>query len=293
VRPLPRLGAARAAALLGLLLCACGTTPEADPTPRPSLELRVRHLADRSAVELGCGEPVEPELRREGRTLRLTLPGCGLPARLDDVAARAAGSPLIEAIALEPQGRDLAVTLTIAAGAAEVEARARSSADPGFAAIDLAVSGDTAGREARIAEAMAGATRDDITGCALVFESLLRNQLGPAALARALRPDGGPQQALLRPGLVRLGELSPVGALWLPGPVALRADQPADLDAAATRAAEVKGLVALLRVAIADLEPAPRRDAALHALYAPHLEEEAFALVLRRSRESEAICARH
>jgi hypothetical protein len=129
--------------------------------------------------------------------------------------------------------------------------------------------------------------RHDVTGCALDYDSALRERLDTAALSRALAPAGSFTDPYLREAMKRLGQLSPGGFVSLTDGSKFRASAPIELMAASTRSAEVVGYLAILRKFVAELEPPESRRQTLRGLVAPELAAESFDAVadLADSRE--------
>ena len=205
-------------------------------------------------------------------------------------------SALIEEINAQQLGEDLVVRFALRDGARDdlVEPRSRQSFDPVRSlhsfSLDLAPpdGGAAAVENARAALARIGP--DAVAGCALDWDRSLREQLDPAALARALAARGAFTDPYLRAAMRRLGEISPEGAVHLTDGASYRVDVPIELMAAASQAQDVIGYLAFLRRFVAELEAAPYRPETLRGLIAPELPASRFEAILATADARETAC---
>jgi hypothetical protein len=236
-------------------------------------------------------------LQRDADRLRVEIEGIADDASLDRLAAGVA-SPFFTSLAFARSVRGATLELTLAEPADGVVATARTVSEPTPLRLVIELSDEAASpvRDARIRAAVEGVGADALGPCELVPERMLRGQVGADVLTRALTPDGGPYDELLRLGFDRIAELSPSGVFHLPkasGSEALDASDPGSRARAWERIGEVRGLVALLRRAVEGLEPESLREAALHGLFAPALSAERFRSVLANADRAGAICSAH
>jgi len=132
---------------------------------------------------------------------------------------------------------------------------------------------------------------EDVTGCALEFDAILRQRLEAAALARALTPNGSYTDKFLRAAMKRLGEVSPEGVIRMVDGTRFRGDVPIELMAAASQPGQAVGYLALLRRFVAQLEPEAYRRATLRGLLAPELAPVRFDETLDDAESNERSCA--
>jgi hypothetical protein len=151
-------------------------------------------------------------------------------------------------------------------------------ADGGASAVDKALG------------ALSRMETSDVTGCALAYDSSVRNQLERDALSRALAPSGGFTDRYLRGALKRLGELSPDGVITLANGTKFRPHLPIELSAASTQSFQATGYLALLRTFVAELEPAEFRRNTLRGLVAPEVGNEEFDAIVEVAEGLEREC---
>jgi hypothetical protein len=243
-------------------------------------------------------------LTKEALTFRLQKSKDGFDVILAQTAnTPAAGealsgihSGLIEALQAQQLGEDLMVRvrLTELGRSEALETRSRQGFDPvrnlHLFTLDLVPrAGDDVGRESARA-ALARITTADVTGCALEFDAALRDGLDPAALARALTPNGSHTDAYLRAAMKRLGEVSPDGVIRMRDGSRFRGAVPIELMAAATQPNEALGYLSLLRRFVAEMEQESERAATLRGLVAPELAATPFEALLAQAVEREHAC---
>jgi hypothetical protein len=243
-------------------------------------------------------------LTKEALTFRLQESKDGF----DVVLAETAGTPALEealsgtrsslvaGLQAQQLGEDLMVRVRLTAlGQSDaVETRSRQAFDPvrslhAFTLDLVPRGGDDASRQAAIA-ALGRIASADVTGCALELDTALRDGLEPAALARALTPNGSHTDPYLRAAMKRLGEVSPGGVIRMRDGSEFRGAVPIELMAAATQPNEAIGYLSLLRRFVAEMEEQPHRDATLRGLVAPELAPDRFDAILREALERERSC---
>jgi hypothetical protein len=129
-----------------------------------------------------------------------------------------------------------------------------------------------------------------VQGCALVFDEVLRSELDPADLARALAPKGVFTDPFLRAAMKRLGEVSDDGLVTLEDGSSYRVAAPIELAAAGNQASEARGYLALLRQLVTELEPEAHRRETLRGLVAPEVGTVHFARILEAAEARERSC---
>lgn len=272
-----------------------------DLAPLPNRLEGVSHtyLAGRSVLSLLTKQT--PSVRLQEREGGITIV-LNETASSPEAAASLAGisSPLIASIGAQQLGEDLMLRVewTPAASAQKPEIRSRTGDDPGRGlhvyAFDLSKPGSAAvaepgGSRAEWIDAIARIHAADVSGCALAFDDTLREQLDPAALARALAPKGSFTDPVLRAVMRRLGEVSPGGQV-----AALDGDRfqpaiPLELEAAFGQASTVKGYLAALR-AFARNSDGTTWLLTLRGLVAPELGEAEFERAVASAEASEKGC---
>jgi hypothetical protein len=125
----------------------------------------------------------------------------------------------------------------------------------------------------------------------LEFDSVLRERLDPADLARALAPSGSFTDPYLRAAMRRLGEVSEGGRVTLLDGSQYAPSSPLELAAASSQAGQAVGYLALLRRFVELLEPEPQRAVALRSLVAPAMGAAEFEEALAGARAAERACS--
>jgi hypothetical protein len=187
------------------------------------------------------------------------------------------------------------VALAKGTSATDLELRSRQSHDPigdhYVFSLDF-VPADGGARSVEEAQAaLSRIRRQDVTGCALAFDSALRERLDPADLARALAPRGSFTDPYLRAAMRRLGEVSEGGRVTLLDGSQYAPSSPLELSAAASQAHQAVGYLALLRRFVELLEPEPQRAVALRSLVAPGVGAAEFEEILAAAEAAERACA--
>ena len=243
-------------------------------------------------------------LTKEALTFRLQKSKDGF----DVVLAETAGTPasvemlngtrssLIAGLQAQQLGEDLMVRvrLTELGQSDAIETRSRQAFDPvrsvhAFTLDLIPRGGDDASRQAAVA-ALGRVSAADVTGCALELDASLRDGLEPAALARALTPNGSHTDPYLRAAMKRLGEVSPGGVIRMRDGTEFRGAVPIELMAAATQPNEAIGYLSVLRRFVAEMEKEPYRDATLRGLIAPELAPDRFDALLQEAADRERRC---
>lgn len=245
-------------------------------------------------------------LTKEALTFRLQKNEKGFDVVLEQTASTPQGeetlhgvvSSLVAGVEAQQLGEDLMVRvrLTDLGRSDAFETRSRQGFDPvrglHVFSIDLVSrDGDAAARESA-RRALSRITTADVTGCALEFDAQLRDALDPAALARALTPNGSATDRYLGAAMKRLGEVSPDGVIRMRDGTRFRGSVPIELMAAATQPQEALGYLSLLRRLVAEMEAEPLRGSTLRGLIAPELAAERFDAVLGQAEERERACGR-
>jgi hypothetical protein len=203
---------------------------------------------------------------------------------------------LVASLRAQQLGEDLVVRvgLTDHARDAGVDLRSRQDHDPvrrlySFS-LDVVPKDGGATSVQRARAALAQVEPQHVSGCAARFDGALREQLEPSALARALAPQGAFTDAYLRAAMKRLGEVSPGGAVVLIDGGTYRTSIPLELVAAASRAGEAKGYLALLRRFVAELESPSYRRETLRGLIAPEVSPAGFEAMMDEAEAAEQRC---
>jgi hypothetical protein len=268
-----------------------------DLAPLPNALLAVAHtyFAGRGSLRF---------LTKEALTFRLQKGNDGFgvvlteTANTPEAAATLEGvaSPLITSATGQQLGEDLVVRvkLTELGRGDEIETRSRQAFDPvrglHLFALDLVPRGGDDAARSRARDALQKIVPADVTGCALEFDTALRESLDPAALARALSPSGAHTDNYLQAAMKRLGEVSPDGVIRMRDGSRFQGKLPIELMAAATQPQDAIGYLALLRRFVALLEPEPGRSATLRGLVAPELPPDRWTQLLDAANRREQAC---
>jgi hypothetical protein len=266
---------------------------ELEPLANSLLAITHRYLAGRGTLAFLTKEALTFRVKERDDGFSVVLVGTGKSPEAAGTI-EGASSSLIESLHERQIGQDLMVRAVLRGAAEESTVRSRQSHDAVRGvytfAIDLipADGGVEAVHRAKAALAQVGP--DGVSGCALAFDTSLREQLEPAALNRALAPDGSFTDPFLRAAMKRLGELSPGGAVTLTDGSTFRTSAPIELMAASSQGAQVKGYLALLRAFIAELEPPSGRRPTLRGLVAPELGVDRFDAIVDSAEKRERSC---
>ncbi|MGH0028649.1 MAG: hypothetical protein ACQGVC_02575 [Myxococcota bacterium] len=269
-----------------------------DLAPLPNTLLAFSHtwFAGRGSLTFRTKEALTFRLQKssDGIGVVLTETGRSPEAR---AAMKGVSSPLVRSVRGQQLGEDLVVRvgLTELGRDGAFDTRSRQSVDAvrgvHVFAIDFVPNDGGAADIRRAREALARIGPEAARGCALEFDDALRRELDPAALARALTPNGSYTDRYMRAAMKRLGELSPGGVLRLVDGSEFRGDIPIELMAAATQPNLVIGYLSVLRAFVAELEPVDVRRGTLRGLVAPDLPPADFDALLDAAEAREAACA--
>lgn len=267
------------------------------PLPNPLLGFSERYFAGRGSLIFSTQEPLAFRLQAAPGGFRVLL----LETRAESAARESLGaveSALLGSLTARQIGEDLMLAVTFAPSGRGglLEPRSRRWRDPlrdlHVLSLDFVPEDDGAAETERIQRVLAGLQPAHATGCALEFEAHLRSELDPAALARALAPDGSYRDRSVRAALRRLAEISEGGFLRLEDGSRLRAEVPLELTAATLQPSSAVGSLAVLRALVHGIEPEPLRRAALRSLLAPQLPATRFAEILDGAEQRERACAK-
>jgi hypothetical protein len=266
---------------------------ELEPLANSLLAVTHRHLVGRGTLAFLTKEALTFRIQERDDGLSLVLVGTGMSPEASGTIAGVSSS-LVVSLREQQVGQDLMIRVVLQDAASESTLRSRQSHDPVRGihtfAIDL-VPADGGVEAVHLAKAaLARIGRADVSGCALAFDASLREQLEPAALNRALAPDGSFTDPFLRAAMKRLGELSPDGMVTLVDGSSYRTSAAIELMAASSQGAQVKGYLAMLRAFVAESEPPAGRRSALRGLAAPELGVEKFDAIADTAEERERSC---
>lgn len=267
---------------------------ELEPLPNVLRAVAHTYFAGRASLELHTAESLSLRVQETEGGFQVALHET---ARDEGVEVGGLGGPLLGDVKALQLGEDLVVQVSWGAAVTdgEPELRSRQSRDPirdvHVYSIEAISSEWTSGAGVeRTRDALAQIGPEDVSGCALAFERSLREALDPAALSRALAPRGRFTDPYIRAAIRRLGQVWPGGAIELTDGSRFSPDSSIQLSAAHNQAAEVRGLLALLRGLVARLEPDSQRRAVLHGLIAPELSASAFASAHEAAADAERRC---
>jgi hypothetical protein len=225
--------------------------------------------------------------------LHETARGEGLEASFAQVR-----SPLVAGLAAQQLGDDLLVRVALPQGTSgeALELRSRQSHDAisdGYLfSLEMVPAGGDGAPVAEAQAALAQLRRQDVSGCALVFDDTLRASLEPADLARALAPRGAFTDPYLQAAMKRLGEVGEGGRIRMLDGSEYAPGNPIELSAAMSQASQARGFLAALRRFVSLLEPESQRRVALRSLVAPQLGAVAFDEFMDAAQAAESSCAR-
>jgi hypothetical protein len=266
---------------------------ELEPLANSLLAITHRHFAGRGTLAFLTKEALTFRIKERDDGFSVVLVGTG---KSPDAAGtiEGASSSLIESLREQQVGQDLVVRAVLREAAAESALRSRQSYDAvrrlHTFALDLVPADGGVEAVHRAKAALAKIDRSDVSGCVLAFDSSLREQLEPAALSRALAPNGSFTDPFLRAAMKRLGELSPDGVVMLTDGSSYRISKAIELTAASSQSPQVKGYLASLRAFIAELEPPTGRLSALRGLLAPELAVDRFEAIVDAAEQRERSC---
>lgn len=269
---------------------------ELKPLPNVLLSFSHRYFAATGSLLFTTQQPLDFRVQASPDGFRIVLIGTHAAPGARTIL-EGTTSALVDATTLLQVGEDLIAgfSLTEQAQREEIEPRRRQWEDPVRGvyvfALDLSPreAGDAAMGRARDVLARMASAR--VSGCALEFDTVLRGELGVAALDRALVSGASHPARFLKAGMRRLGELSPGGAIHMLDGSRYRASHPIELAAAVGQPGSAIGFLSLLRTFTDGMEPEPLRRVTLHSLLAPELEHSRFDTALGIAERRERICA--
>jgi hypothetical protein len=266
-----------------------------EPLSNSLVAFRHVYFADRASLNFLTDEALVFRLQKadDGFSVVLTETGNTTEAASSIGGAK---SSLVASMRPQQLGEDLVVRVALTDRASDdhLDVRSRQAFDPvrrlHVFSLDLVPEdgGAAAVRRAKAALARVGAS--DVSGCAARFDEVLREELEPSGLARALTPSGSFTDPYLRAAMKRLGEVSPDGFIVLADGTRYRAAIPLELTAASSQAADAKGYLALLRSFVGELEGPEHRRETLRGLVAPEVAPQTFAATLERAESEERRC---
>lgn len=265
---------------------------ELSPLPATLLAVSLLELGNQSRFELRADRPLGARLATTSRGWRLVLAGVAANAEVGGQIEALHGRAF-ERARLHRAGGDWIVELTRAPSETR-EPRLLRRDEPVRTVSRLALEwvGERAARgappEARAA--LDGATRGAFDACGAAFEEVLLATLGMEALARELAPRSAFTDAYVAAALERIAARSPSAELALRDGTHLRFDSPLARASAATRAAEVRGLLIAIRALAEELAPPGAAQRTLHAWLAPERAREDFAVSLAQAGDAELRC---
>lgn len=267
-----------------------------EPLPNTLDGLSHRYFAGRSTVGFLTGESLTFRVQEasDGFSVILTETAMAPEARatLDHMR-----SPLVEEVYSQQLGEDLLVKVSLtegAMGATEVRSRQLYNAARDLHEFVLELVPNDGGRSAvqNALDALAAIEARDVTGCALAFDSLVREELDPGALNRALAPQGAFTDRYVRAAMRRLGEVTPGGAVEFTDGSKYSPEVPIELEVSLNQAAQAKGFLALLRTFVYDLEQEEYRAETYRSLIAPELDSTTFDVVLEKANAAQETCGK-
>ena len=211
-----------------------------DLSPLPNTLVGFSHswFAGRGSLNFLTQEALTFRLQQSSDGIGVVLTETGRSPAASE-AMEGVSSALVEEVRAQQLGEDLVVRVALSERARSdaFETRSRQSVDPvrglHLFALDFVPKDGGAGDVGRAREALARIDPGAASGCTLAFDRALRESLDPAALARALSPNGSYTDRYLRAALKRLGELSPGGVLHLADGSEFQSQPPIELTAAA------------------------------------------------------------
>lgn len=269
-----------------------------EPLPNALEALDYRYFAGRVTLSF---------LTRQALSFRIQDSESGYGIILNETSISPEANSSVEAIQgpriaeayTQQLGKDLVVRVVLREDAARagMELRSRQSYDAPrdlhVFEIDLVDESAKAASVDRALSSLAQVKASDVTGCAIVFDSTLRDQLDAGDLSRALRPRGAFSDRYLRAGMRRLGEVSVDQVVDFEDGTQLRLQSPLEIEMAISNAAGARGYLALLRSFVNRNETSPMaRQQALRSLVAPQMSPKAFAKALSVADAAEARCRR-
>ncbi len=265
-----------------------------EPLPNSLVAVRHTYFAGRAALSFLTLEALTFRLQDNADGFAVVLTETAISQNAEETV-RGVEDGLIGSMLARQLGEDLVVQVALREGSVDgMDVRSLQGYDAIRALHDFTlnlVPSDQGADAVRRAKAALGRLRSrDVEGCALGFDTSMREQLDPAELARALAPRGSFTDPYLRAALKRLGELSPDGSVVLNDGTRYRVALPIELSAAWNQASEVRGYLALLRSFVAELESPAHRTPTLRGLVAPEVGAKRFQAILDTAEKREHSC---
>jgi hypothetical protein len=265
-----------------------------EPLPNTLDGLSHRYFAGRSTIGFLTKEQLtfRVQEREDGFSVILTETAMSPEATssLDNMR-----SPLVEEVYSQQLGEDLAVKVTLTEGSegdTEVRSRAQYNAarDLHEFVLELVPKDGGAAAVQDALAALAGITAADVTGCALTFDSQIRDQLDSGALNRALAPQGAFTDRYIRAAMRRLGEVTPKGVVQFTDGSQYSPAVPIELEVSLNQAPQAHGFLALLKKFVYDLEVEEYRIETYRSLIAPELDSATFDVVVAKADAATSEC---
>jgi hypothetical protein len=268
---------------------------ELEPLPNTLVAVSHTYFAGRASLGFLTEEPLTVRIQDRDQSFSVilaeTAKGTELGDSLDGIR-----SPLIDSVESLQLGEDLLVQVKTPAGQNGVQLRARQSRDElrdlYVYSVDMIPTDGGVELVARARRTLASITTEDVSGCAIAFDSSLRGALDPAALSRALAPRGAFTDPYLRAAMKRLGEVSPNRRIAMVDGSSFNPANPIELAAAMSQAAEARGYLALLRTFVNGFEAGGYRAETLRSLLAPEIGSARFGEILGEAGAAERSCRR-
>ena len=264
------------------------------PLPNSLIAFSHTYFAGRGSLNFLTKEALTFRLQKSSDGIGVVLTETGQDPAAKE-AMRGVQSALVDSVRGQQLGEDLVVRVAFTErGLGDYEQRSRQTVDPvrglHHFALDLVPKQGDGDDVQRAVDALARLKAADVSGCALDYDTSLREQLDPADLARALTPNGSYTDKYMRAAMKRLGEVSPGGAIRMIDGSEFRSDIPIELMAAATQPGQAIGYLSLLRQFVAELEPAPYRRMVLRGLIAPEVPPDRFDAFADEAERREQGC---
>jgi hypothetical protein len=269
-------------------------TLDLEPLPNRLDGLSHRYFAGRSTIGFLTKESLMFRLqeREDGVAVVLTETAMSPEAAASLERLR---SPLVTQASGQQLGEDLVVQVSLSEAArndAEFRSRQEYNAARDLHEFTLELvpkDGGARSVEAALA-ALASVGPADVTGCALDFDSAVREHLDAGALSRALSPQGSFIDRYIRAAMRRLGEVTPGGVVVFTDGSRYSPKVPIELEVSLSRAAQAQGLLSLLKKFVYGLEDASYRAETYRGLVAPELDPASFEVVLEQAEAVRASC---
>jgi hypothetical protein len=240
-----------------------------EPLPNTLRSIAHTYFAGRGSLAFLTDESATVRMQEREDGVQLVLAETGLDPGLEG-AVQGLQSPLVENVEAIQVGEDLMIRVRLAPGARNggVDLRSRRSHDVirdlYSYSLDLVPADGGVAAVEKARAALARISARDLGRCQMRFDEVLRAELDPGALSRALSPtllDGSQ----------------------------LRTEVPLELAAATSQGSQVKGYLAVLRSFAQQLEPS-HPEPVLRSMVAPELDPAQFTASLTAAADSEQVC---